>query len=64
MMPQKKVPATKLEPWETSIADIERLAGVKLALPEGIDRDATPPLWPAKLAAWKTKKKVLCAKHK
>jgi endonuclease G len=64
IMPQKKIPATKLEPWTTSIADVERLAGVKLPLPQGIDREATPELWPAKLAGWKTKKKALCARRR
>ena len=64
MMPQKRIRADEIERWTTSIADVERMAGVKLALPEGIDRESAPELWPAKLAAWKTKKKALCARHR
>jgi endonuclease G len=63
VMPQAKVPAGKLDEWTTSIADVERIAGVKLALPPGVDRKDTPKLWPAELSAWKTKKKALCSKR-
>jgi endonuclease G len=60
MMPQKDIPKGKLVPWQSSIAIVEQAAGVKLALPDGIDRNVEPKLWPVNLAAWNKKHKMAC----
>jgi endonuclease G len=64
IMPQQKVAIGKLDPWETSVADVERAAGVQLPLPDNINRKEAPDLWPANLSAWKSKKRSTCSQKK
>jgi endonuclease G len=61
-MPQEDIPKGKLEPWQTSIAEIEQETAIELPLPEGADRKAEPPLWPANLRAWNRKHKIACGR--
>lgn len=58
--PNKATPKGPLDPWLTTVADVEESAGVTLPLPETAARDAVAKLWPADLAGWKKKRKAAC----
>lgn len=60
VMPQRVIAKGKLEPWQVSIAEIEQSAGIRLPLPQGIDRDDKPTLWPANISEWSKKHKAAC----
>jgi endonuclease G len=62
VMPQHPVPKGKLEPWQTSVSEIEQAAGIELPLPNSTNREIKPPLWEADLSAWNQKHKALCPK--
>jgi endonuclease G len=60
VMPQKNIPKGNLAKWQTSIGAVEDEANLKLPVPVFTVRTAKSPLWPADLAAWKSKHKVAC----
>ncbi|MEA2882984.1 MAG: endonuclease mitochondrial [Bradyrhizobium sp.] len=60
-MPQQKIAKGDLTKWKISVADIEQLTGLTLPLPDGVDREADPPLWPANLSTWNAKKRAACS---
>lgn len=59
-MPQEKIAKGDLTKWKISVADVEQLTGLKLPLPDEVDREANPELWPANLSAWNARKKAAC----
>jgi endonuclease G len=61
VLPQAKIPKGNLAPWVKSIEAVEEIAGVKLPLPDGVDRFAVGILWPADLRGWRAKHKAVCA---
>jgi endonuclease G len=62
VLPNRSVAKGKLEPWQSDIADVEQAAGVTLPLPQGIDRETKPAIWPADISAWKKKHSAACHK--
>jgi DNA/RNA endonuclease G (NUC1) len=64
ILPQRNIAKGKLEPWQTDVRQIEDAAAIGLPLPEGIDRESKPRLWPVNLAAWNAKHKLACASKK
>ncbi|MTK63031.1 MAG: DNA/RNA non-specific endonuclease [Methanobacterium sp.] len=60
-MPQQPVAKGPLEPWETTVAEGARRAGVMLPLPATVDRAAKPALWLADVRKWHLAKKKACA---
>ena len=62
VMPQQSIAKGKLEPWQSSIEDVEQATGITLPLPSGIDREAKPPLWTADLKIWNKKHKIACGR--
>lgn len=61
-MPQRDIAKGALAPWQVSIADVERSAQITLPLPDTIDREAEPKLWPADVKAWNAARKAKCRK--
>jgi endonuclease G len=61
LMPNKTVPKGALAPWQRTVADVERQADVELPMPEAIDRNVKPKLWPADLAGWRRKHSEVCS---
>lgn len=51
-----------LERWLRPISAIEHDAGIKFALPQGIDRDAVQ-MWTVDSHTWKTKHDAACSSH-
>lgn len=64
MAKNKDTPKGDLTPWLTSVSAIEIAAGIKLPLPDGVDRDVTARLWPADLKAWKRQHAKACRRHR
>lgn len=59
MMPQRAIAKGDLKPWETTIADIEKAAGVELPV-ENIDPTAKPALWPSSITGYRKEHKAAC----
>lgn len=60
-MPQRAIPKGDLEPWQTSISNVERGAQISLGMPDTIDRRGKPELWPADRKGWNAERRVACA---
>ena len=62
VLPQQSIAKGRLEPWQSSIDDIEQAAGITLPLPASVDREDKPKLWPADMRVWNKKHKVACGR--
>lgn len=58
IMPQQDIKKGPLEPWEVSVGEVERRAGIKLPL--SIDGDAKSALWPVDLKGWRKAHSSAC----
>ncbi|HVJ41456.1 MAG TPA: DNA/RNA non-specific endonuclease [Dongiaceae bacterium] len=59
MVPQNAITKGDLKPWETTIADIEKTAGVELPVGD-LDLAAKPALWLASIAGYRKEHKAAC----
>lgn len=62
VMPNRPVAKGDLSPYEVPVEAIDRAIGA--ALPVKGDVSATPPIWPADLAAWRNAHVAACRKEK
>jgi endonuclease G, mitochondrial len=60
VMPNKNIAKGDLSPWQVTIEAVEQAAHIKLPLPEGLDVQSKPVLWPADRAAWQAAKSQYC----
>ncbi|MTJ83016.1 MAG: DNA/RNA non-specific endonuclease [Telmatospirillum sp.] len=60
LMPQRYVAKGNLARWVVSIAEIEAKTGLAFPLPDGVDRQARPLMWPAAPGAWYRSRQQVC----
>jgi len=61
-MKNEPTPKGDLEPYQVTIADVEKEAGISLPLPKGVSRTKQGTLWPFDLTAFKKDKAKKCKK--
>jgi endonuclease G, mitochondrial len=62
VLPQANIPKGDLAPWVKTVAEVEKMAGIRLPLPDGIDASAVTALWPVNLKGWRASHKAACAR--
>jgi len=59
-MRQEDIPKGPLQPFQTSLSQIEEDAAITLPLPDAVDRESKPSLWKTSISVWNKRHKAAC----
>lgn len=60
IMNNEPTPKGDLQPYDTSVDEVQKRAGLVLPLPSGIDRSEEPAMWAVDMKGFQAKKKKAC----